>query len=139
MPNPSGIDYVYFQPRKLIDFTERYIFVIDVLDYKIKIYTFKGICVDSITNSFKGQTFILPKKTDFSKEDPYDFGLANNRVRNYVDIYRKNLFNSKIMSSINVMNDMTLQICWTSPNREKTNYGYYYDVWRLNSSNSKWV
>jgi len=138
-PNPSGLEYMYFQPRNLIDFTADQVFVMDVLEYKVKIYNYDGLLKDSIYNPFVDNNIVLPKKSDITTEEPYQFNLMTQRVRKYVEVYRRNLFNAKIMCSINLLNDSTMLLCWNKPNAEKNNYGYVYDIWKHNSTSKKWV
>lgn len=137
-PNPIGLEYMYFQPRNLIDFTANQVFVMDVLEYKIKIYDYEGSLIDSIYNPFVDNNIVLPKKTEIILEEPYRFNIFTQKVRQYVEAYRKNLLNSKIMCSINLLNDTTMLICWNKPNAEKNNYGYVYDVWKQNTISKKW-
>jgi hypothetical protein len=137
-PNPSGLEYMYFQPRNLIDFTGNQVFIMDVLEYKIKIYNYNGILMDSIYNPFVENNIVVPKKATIVIEEQYSFNVFTQKVRRNAEVYRKNLFNAKIMCSINLLNDTTLLICWNKPNEEKNNYGYIYDIWKQNSISKKW-
>jgi len=137
-PNPSGLEYMYFQPRNLIDFTADQVFVMDVLEYKVKIYNYDGTLKDSIYNPFVENNIVVPKKAIIVIEEQHSFNVFTQKVRRNVEVFRKNLFNAKIMCSINLLNDTTMLLCWNKPNAEKNNYGYVYDIWKVNSLSKKW-
>jgi|GEM_PF-2164813 len=136
-PNPLGIEYMYFQPRNLIEFTKENVFVMDVLDYKIKIYNYDGKLVDSIYKPFKDNKLIPTPINDHSKEELYRFDIMGQRVRKHDKIYNENWKSANLMSRINLLNDNTLLICYSQPNGDwPTNV---FDVWKLDTKKQKWV
>lgn len=137
-PNPLGVEYMYFQPRKLIDFTKDNVYVMDVLDYKIKIYNYDGKLVDSIYKPFKDNSITLTPTNDQSQEELYKFDVMTQRVRRHREVLLKNLYNAKVMCKINLLNDTTMLISYNVPTDDNKWYWYAFDVWKYNSSLNKW-
>ena len=136
-PNPLGIEYMYFTPRNLIEITKENVYVMDVLDYKIKIYNYEGNLIDSIYKPFMDNKIVPTPINDQSKEELYKFDVMTQRVRRHSKTFEENWKNAKLMSRINLLNDSTLLICYTEPNGDfATNV---FDVWKLDTKKKKWV
>lgn len=138
-PNPLGIEYMYFQPRKLIDFTSQNVFVMDVLDYKIKIYNYDGKLVDSIYKPFKDNKIIPTPLTDNSTVEIHKFDLLTKRIQSNREVFLKNLNNAKVMSSINLLSDTTMMICYNIPIEGSDGYTYEFDIWKFDYKKKRWL
>lgn len=137
-PNPLGIEYMYFQPRNLIDFTKENVYVMDVLDYKIKIYNYDGKLVDSIYKPFTDNKITPTPSFELTKEMLYRFDLLfAGKVQNHSKLFEENWKTAKLMSRINLLNDSTILICYSQPNVDwPTNI---FDVWKFDTKKKKWV
>jgi hypothetical protein len=138
-PNPLGIEYMYFQPRKLIEFTKENVYVMDVLDYKIKIYNYDGKLVDSIYKPFKDNKIIPTPINDYSKEELYRFGLVNTRVQVHTKIFEENEKNARIMKKIDFLNENTMLICYSEPVQGRNWPTLVFDIWKYDNKSKKWV
>lgn len=139
-PNPLGIEYMYFQPRKLIDFTKDNIYVMDVLDYKIKIYNYEGKLIDSIYKPFKDNKIIPTPNNAISKNLLHRFDISfTEKVQKHSKIFEENERNARIMKKIDFLNENTILICYSEPNEKKTWPTLVFDVWKFDTKKKKWA
>ena len=138
-PNPSGIECMYFQPRKLIEITKDNVYIMDVTDYKIRIYDYNGKLLDSIYKPFKNNPIIIPEVKVAKADEEYPFDLMHQKYAYSISEYREILNNAKVMCSINLLSDTTMMICYNEPTEGNKWYTYAFDLWKFDTKKKKWA
>lgn len=120
IPDPEGIAFSIFTPRKLIDFTPHTVLVSDATKYIIRLYDIHGKLVDSISRTPSAWVQI---KDTYKKVSLIQQNNTFN-TKHYMDELRPYVENSSMIGKCCFTSDSTILVSWGSWKK------IYFDVWK---------
>lgn len=133
-PDPDGIQFTYFVPRRPIDFTRREIAVADIAHYRINIYDYQGQLRTSLTRNPRNWSSV--PDTMYRKYLP-PIGRVPFNPKPHLDSLRPYVSSSSMIRLADFIDDTTLLVAWQSTHRYDSGIlsgrvKVFFDIWRKN-------
>ena len=121
-PESAGVEFMYVQPRNVLDRTAKTIALADVTNYVVRIYNASDTSlVDTIARQPEqwicaGEGVNIPLGTIGAK-----------RYFRKLDSLKKR---ASLINRVTLINDTTLFMAWSTPVNDEQNYNRWADIWR---------
>lgn len=134
-PDPDGVQFTYFIPRRPVDFTKEEVAIADIIRYRINIYNHDGQLVTSLVRH-PHEWSPIPD-TAYQKYMPPTGRVAFN-PKPHLDSLRPYVASSSMIRLADFVNDTTLLIAWQSTERYSTGIlkgrvKVFFDIWSKTS------
>jgi hypothetical protein len=126
LPDPAGIEYTYFAPRRVMDIGESCVAVSDIPRYRINIYSLDGTWQTSLTRTLSGWM-------DYDSSISRNFGKGGN-PKEEINKLRKSAYGEPNIRLVTFLNDSTLLVTVQLPAKYengllKGTYHTTHDIW----------